>query len=271
MGHPIYHLEIKTQRCRLQVKLNDVPIADANSSGDQPDWFAPPLNPYLVGQENVLEVDVWPLPREDGQSFEDYSTVNVEGTVRCYEKNDPVAPGEGPITLELEIMSELAQRARDAAESGEDLIVPQTFFFQFDNDGPDFSAELTDAQSFEDPDALKTYALRLRDLMRARDAGAIADEMQPKVDAYAIAFDDDRGVIDRGLRDVLQNEYLPRGFQTDFERDDIEVVSCAGGRMWEVRRVGGRPLIQTPPDNEGLTMQIPAIVGWSGTSLRVVR
>jgi hypothetical protein len=267
--HPLYHLDMKIESCRIVVKLNDVTVIDMIADGPTPEWFAPPLNPYLIGEGNVLEVELWPA-KPDGRP-DDLAKAEVEGVVRRYMKREPVVQGSGAVSLSLGVVPELAERMRAAREEGTELEVPQNFFFVFDNEGASFAGELSDAGPFTDEDALRDYAMHLRDLMIARDANALAHEMAPKVEAYAAAFDDDVLRIAQGLAQVLHDDYAPRGFVTDFERDEVELISCAGGRMWELRRPGGRPLVQTPPDADEGTMQIPIIAGYRDGALRVVR
>jgi hypothetical protein len=269
MTHPIHHLECKTERCALSVRLNDVPVVELLAT-TQPEWFAPPINLYLIGEENLLELAVSPLPKDDG-SPGDFGDVSVEGAVRVYAKGDAVAPGEGPLVLELAVMAELATRMEEAKERDEELEIPQTFVFVFDSAGPSFEAELTETDAYDDEGALRDYAILLRDAMRGGQVAALTAEMEPKVQAYAIAYDMPADMIRQSLADVLSGEYLPLGFETDFERDEVELAPAAGGRLWELRRPGGLPLVQTPPDAEGNTMQIPIVVGLRDGALRVVR
>lgn len=270
MSFPIYHLEMKIERCQVRARLNDVPVVELTADGKQPEWFAPPVNLYLIGRENRLEVVVSPLPRGDG-SPGDFRDVEVAGAVRVYGKGDAVAPGEGPVVLDLRVMRELARRLEEAAGLEEALAIPQTFRFAFDNEGPDFTAELTGGERLEDEEALRDHAIQLRDRARALDMAGLVAEMEPKVQAYAAAYDDSADTIRKSLQDVLQNEYAPRGFLTDFEREEVELTPCAGGRLCELRRPGGLPLLQTPPDAEESTMQIPILVGKRDGVLRVVR
>ncbi|WP_437313283.1 hypothetical protein [Sorangium sp. So ce385] len=270
MSFPIYHLETKAERCRVRVRLNDVPVVELSAEGEQPEWFAPPINLVLVAGANRLDVEVSPLPRDDG-SPGDLRGVELEGAVRVYGKGDAVAPGEGPVVLELAVMRELARRMQVADERGEELPIPQAFRFAFDAAGPDFTAELAGGEPLPGEEALRDYAIRLRDLARAADVEGLVAEMEPKVQAYAAAYDDDAGAIRASLRGVLQAEYAPRGFVTDFEREDVELAPCAGGRLCELRRPGGEPLLETPPDADESTMQIPIVVGSRGGALRVVR
>lgn len=269
MTHPIHHLECKIERCSLRVRLNDVPVVELLAAG-QPQWFAPPINLYLIGEENMLELEVAPAPKDDG-SPGDFGDASVEGAVRVYGKGDAVAPGEGPLVTELTVMAELATRIQEARDRDEELEVPQTFVFVFDSAGPSFEAELIEGDPYADEGALRDYAIRLRDAMRSADTAGLTAEMEPKVQAYAIAYDDSADRIRQSLGEALQREYLPLGFETEFERDDVELAPIAGGRLWELRRPGARPLVQTAPDAEGNTMQIPIVVAPRDGALRVVR
>jgi hypothetical protein len=134
-----------------------------------------------------------------------------------------------------------------------------------------FAAELGQAPPIADSDALRDYAMVLRDLLRAGDLDRLAAELAPKVAAYALAYDHDAGAIDASLRALLRNDYFARGVDTSFERADVELVSSAGGRLWELCRPGGKPFIQTPADADGSTMQMAVVVGCVDGALRVLR
>lgn len=266
---PIHHLETKIERCRLRAWLNDVPVVELDAEGTQPEWFAPPINLYLM-RHNRLTLEVSPLPRGDG-SPADFREVQAEGAVRVYGKGEPVAPGEGPLLLALDMTRELARRARDAEDRREALGIPQVFQYDFASEGPDFTAELTGGPPLGDDDALRDYAIHLRDLARAGDVPGLLFEMEPKVRAYAAAYAEPADVIRQSLREALSAEYVPRGFVTDFERADVELSPCAGGRLCELRRPGGLPLLQTPPDADESTRQIVVVAGRRAGALRVVR
>jgi hypothetical protein len=264
MTFPLYHLDVKIERCTVHIKLNDLTIVEL-TGGDTPEWFAPPLNPYLVGDGNLLSIDVYPAPDTD------IARANVEIVVRVYDKGDNVAPGSGPVVIAPDVNAEISAALEEARERGEEIELPLSFMHVFDNEGPTFTAELNEADPITDEGALRDYAIVLRDLMAARDAGGLGEQMAPKVTAYAIAFDDDPTRIEQGLAHVLANEYAPRGFETDFTRDDVILLPQCGGRIWELRRPGNRPLIQTPIDAEESSMQIPTYVGRTPDGLRIVR
>lgn len=270
MGHPIYHLDVRVERCRARLSLNDVPVASLDAKGDQPEWFAPPINPYLVGSDNMLTIEVYPTTTELGEPI-DVSEARVEVAVVRVEKGGTVAPGEGDRVLEASTDPELAERIAQAREDEEELEIPQTFFQLFDNEAVSFSPELRDAEPFTDEGALRDYAVTLRDLVRARDASGLATELEPKVQAYASAYDDSADVIRDSLVSALRDQILPAGPVTRFERDDVQLESHAGGRVWELRQPDGRPLVASDPDEDGGTYQIPILVAARDGVLKVVR
>ncbi len=270
MGHPIYHLDLRVERCRARVSLNDVPVATLEANGDQPEWFAPPINPYLVGADNELAVEIYPAVTPEGEPIE-LSEARVELAVMRVEKGRAVAPGEGDRVMEWTSEAELAERIDQAREDEEELEIPQTFVMIFDNEAVDFAAELRDAPPFDDEQALRDYAVVLRDLVGARDAGGLAAEMEPKVQAYARAYDDSADLIRDSLVSVLRDQILPAGPVTGFEAADVQLESHAGGRVWEMRQPDGRPLVASDPDPDGSTYQIPIYVSLRDGALKVVR
>lgn len=269
MGHPIYHLEVICERCEVRVNLNDMPVVHLRAL-EEPEWFAPPVNPYLVGSENMVDISVWPVTGPDGTPV-DLSEARVEVAVRRFEKGEPVAPGTGDAVLEARVHDELPPRIREAREAEEELDIPQTFFHLFDNEAVSFAAELRDTEPFDDEEALRDYAIRLRDIAGARDAAALVAEMEPKIQAYMAAYDEPRDPFYQSLSSGMRDELLAQGVRTDFERHEVELEPCCGGRVWALRRPGRAPLLQTEPDEEGSTMQIEVLVAPRDGALKVVR
>lgn len=232
MAHPIFHLELTCRTCGLEVRLNDFPVAELTSS-DQPSWFAPPVNPWLVGELNILDVTIHSA---GGSAFDDAA---VEGHVRRFEKGDIVAPGEGPEIFAFTIPDELRERVRE-----EELELPQSFSVVFANDEIDFSDELSTPPPFDDREALLDYAIHLRDLLRAQDVDGLVAEFAPKANTWARAFDEpEPGFVD-SLREELR-EFFAEGVETDFERSDLALAPACGGRIWELMRSGDLPLMRS--------------------------
>jgi hypothetical protein len=271
LGDPIFHLDLRVERCRARFALNDLPFGELVARTRQPECFAPPMNPYLAGMANIIEVEVWPSTTPDGAPI-DLSEAVVELAVVRVEKGDPVAPGEGHRVATFEVRPELLARIREAEEEDEALEHPQAFFFIWDNDeGPNFAPELRDEAAFDDEGALRDYAILLRDLVRAGDVDGLVAEMEPKVQAYATAYADEAPRVRASLAEVLRDRILPAGPTTAFERDEVQLESLINGRMWALRKPDGRPLVSTEPDGEGGTYQIPIVVGLRDGGLKVVR
>lgn len=270
MGDPIYHLDVRVERCRARLRVNDLPFGELIAAGEQPEWFAPPMNPYLVGSGNLVQVEVEPAFDDEGTATEIQEAI-VELAVIRVERGGVVAPGEGDRVATYTIVPELQQNIRDAEEADEELDVPQTFFFLFDNEGPRFEGTIRDDLPYGNEGALRAYAIVLRDLVRAGDVAGLVREMEPKVLAYAEAYNDDPGRIRDSLAETLRDRVFPAGPTTEFEAADVKLESLAGGRLWELRKPDGRPLVSTEPDEHGGTYQIPILVAEADGGLKVVR
>lgn len=264
MGHPIYHLDLQVKTCDVEVRINDFPVATLASKDDVPSWFAPPINPTLVGDLNIVDVVMRPVVSGSG-SVSTFFDAEVEGWIRRYEKGDIVAPGEGDVVATIAIPEELVERVRE-----EELSLPQSFSFVFANDTIDFSDELGSAPLFEDREALLDYAMRLRDLLAARDLDGLMTEHAPKIAAWVVAYEEPAQAFEDSLRQEL-TEFLQESPITDFERDDIELVRCCGGRVWGLERRGGQALFMSEVLPDESVSQIRVFVGARDGQLRVVR
>lgn len=276
-GLRIHHLETICDGCRVSVRLNDLPMmALVADDPDQPEWYAPPANPYLVGSDNTVEVSVMPLgePEDPRDALE---KAEIEVAVRHFGKGEAVAPGSGPTVFSAAVHEELRERIQESREreaegdEEEEFELPQTFVFLFDTEGPEFAAELRDAEPHDDEAALRDYAIHIRDISAAGNATDLVAEMEPKLQAYAHAYDETRDAFHANLFPGLRDEFLPLGIEAAFERDDVELESCCGGRVWALRRPGGLPLLQTPPTEEGDTSQMEIFVAPREGELRIVR
>lgn len=263
MAHPIYHLDLSAVRCRVEVLLNGFPVAELASADEQPSWFAPPINPYLVGELNMVDVRILPVVAPDG-SASSFWDAAVTGSVRRYEKGDIVAPGEGPEVAAIAIPDELKEQVRD-----EELELPQSFTVVFANDVLDFSDELSDAPPYGDRDALLAYGIQLRDLAAAGDVSGLLAQFAPKIDVWVAAYDEPRQAFEDSLRQEL-TELIAEGLITDFDADALTLSSYCGGRIWEIRR-GAEPLLQTDVLEDGSRSEMRVFVAPRGGDLRIVR
>lgn len=265
MGHPLYHLELVVRGCRAELRLNDLPLISLTPSDEMPVTFAPPINPFLVGELNLVDVDILPMLDAEGAPITTFADAEISGNVRRFEKGDIVAPGAGDVVAEFAIPDDLKERVRE-----EGLELPQQFTHIFANEVIDFTAELGDAPAFSDREALIDYALRLRDLAAARDAAGLLAEMDPKIHAWVAAYDEPYQAFADSLRTELA-AFVALPLVVDFDRDEIELRSCCAGRLWELRRTPGQPLLQSEPDADGAVTQFPIVVAPRDGRLRVVR
>lgn len=263
MGHPIYHLEVDVERCSVEVRLNDFPVLSLAAPPGVPATFAPPINPWLVGELNIVDVTLHPV--DEGGRATSFFDARFSGNVRRFEKGDVVAPGSGEVVTELAIPDELAEQVRD-----EGLELPLSFTHVFANDVVDFSDELGEAAPIADDAALTDYAMRLSELAQRGDADALLAEHEPKVRAWVRAYDEPYEAFAASLRDELA-AFLAAGPKEPLERADVERVACCGGRLWALRRRSGAPLLRTEPDAEGARMQLPIYVALRDGRLRVAR
>ncbi|MCA9604080.1 MAG: hypothetical protein KC619_00675 [Myxococcales bacterium] len=267
----IHHLELFTQRCEIAATLNGVPIANVRSTDRHTDHFAPPVNPFLIGEGNVLEVSISPAPLEDGETTE-WAEAKVEAAVRVFDKGGIVVPGGGgPAITEVDFAPELAERIAQAEEDDVELEAPQSFLHIFDNEGVSFASELLDAEPFDDQDALLDYAIHIRDLFAASDVDGFLAEIGPKCDVWSIAYEEPADFFRDQIRTGLETEFLPARPIVDFERADVYLRPIAGGRMWSLEKNPGLPLIQTPLNDEEQRMQFRIVAALRDGQLRIVR
>lgn len=266
MGHPIYHLEITVERCAVRVRINDVPVMELASESDIPTRFAPPINLYLVGDLNLLDVEILPVPLNGTNALSTFGDAAVRGAIVQYEKGDIVSPSSGTLVTEIQIPDDLRERVRE-----EELELPQTFTIIFANEVVDFSEELGNASPVTDREAILDYGLHLRDLLAAGDVSGLVDEMGPKLRAFSVAYEETEETMTDALRDYLGREFIPAQPVVDFDREQLDAHPRAGGRIWEIQRAPALPLFETVPDDNGATRQIPVVVSMRDGQLRVVR
>jgi len=259
-GPYVHQLQLAVAGARAEVRLNGFPLGEASSGSS----FSAPVNPYLAGKRNALEIVVDAAPGPDGKPLP-LRDVRVEATVRRFVQGAIVEPGAGEVVTQYvapaTAVAELASGKRKP---------PLTLTHPFSNQGPDFSAELLDTAPFADEAALRDYAMKLRGLAEKRDVDALLVEFGPKVRAYAAAYAKPEATFWDGLRGAIARivEQKP---DLAYGRDDVEPRACSGGRVWELRRKGGLPLLRTVPDSDGKVAQLRVFVAPRDGALRVVR
>ncbi len=258
--HPIYHLDLQIEHCRARVSLNGLPIIRL-AAGEDPRGFMPPINPYLVGRNEVF-VELMPESPED-EKFETFGLARLHGSVRRFKKGGPASPTGGVEILEIEIPDWIAEQ--------EEKTPPLGFSFEFDSDdATSFAPELVDAPRDRDREAAIDYGMRLCGIVSEGDVDRLVKEMEPKIEAYAKAFDEPTLAFRNDLSEYLRTEFFPLQPQVDFPRTQVRAQPVCGGRLWHITRDGG-PLLQTKPDAEDSTREIEIYAGRYEGRLRIAR
>ncbi len=264
MGDPIHHLEIAVRSARADVRLNAFPLDGIAARDEAAASFAPPVNPYLAGPRNVVEVVLDVATGFDGQP-RPFTAASFELTVRRFETGGIVEPGGGDLVTRFvpppELLAEIADGRRRP---------PITLVHAFASEGPDFSAELYDAAPWDDEAASRDYAMKLRALLVNRDVGGLLAEHEPKIQAWSKAYAEPEAAFADSLREELA-QFVAAGPDVAFTRDDVELRRWCGGRIWELRRWGDLPLLRTLLGPEGERTELTAFVAPRRGGLRIVR
>jgi hypothetical protein len=261
MGHPIFHLELTVRSCEAELFLNGFPVIPSLTSLNAlPVSFAPPVNPYLCGARNTVELVLRAAIAPDGPEVP-FAAADFEMNVRRFEKGDIVEPGAGEMVTVLSLPDEARERIRKGEQKP-----PLTILHRFSNEEIDFSAELLDAPPFENPEAVIDYALRLRELMAAGDVDLLLEEYEPKLRIGAAAYGNAYQLIAENTRNGL-TEFVRDVPELDFGRDDIVVRPYCGGRIWGLHRRGSLRFARSDGGRSRISIHVAPRDG----ALRVVR
>jgi hypothetical protein len=258
---PIYHLALTIRSCQAEILLNGFPLISLSAQNEQPVSFSPPVNPYLAGKRNTVEIELRPAVRPDGTElpFADaYFTMEVQE----YKEGDIVEPGGGGSVTKFSMPASVREQIRKGKKKP-----PLKFTHTFANaSGIDFSAELLDAPPFTDKKAVADYAMHLRDLMAKGDVDGLIAEYEYKVrvgaEAYGNPYQERWANTRKGLA-----EFVGRKPGLDFGPADLDLRPRCGGRMWELSRKGGKEFLRTADDRGRLIV----FVGLRNGKIRVVR
>ena len=258
---PIYHLELTIRSCQAELLLNGFPLLSLSAQNEQPVSFSPPVNPYLAGKRNTVEIELRPAVRADGTElpFADaYFTMEVQE----YKEGDIVEPGGGGPVTRFSMPAGVREQIRKGKKKP-----PLKFTHTFANGGGiDFSAELLDARPFTDKKAVADYAVHLRDLMAKGDLDGLIAEYEYKVrvgaEAYGSSYQERWANTRKGLA-----EFVGRKPGLDFGPADLDLRPRCGGRMWQLSRKGGKEFLRTADDRGRLIV----FVGLRNGKIRVVR
>lgn len=260
----IHHLEVTVRSCRAEVRLNGFPLGNVEARSDAPASFEPPVNPYLAGARNVVEVVLDASTGFDGKVLP-LARATLELTVRRFGVGEVVEPGAGELVTRFVLApGQLAELPAGKRKP------PITLTHRFANSAPDFSAELLDEKPFTDEKALREYAMKLRALVVNRDVAGLLAEFEPKLRVWGTAYAAPHADMEESLRGALV-ELVGEGVDVAFGREDVEPRAWCGGRIWELARRGGVPLLRRVGGPDGALTELPVYVALRGGVLRVVR
>ena len=276
-------LQIDDVAGRWRVTLNGFPIRDRTdvAAATRQNWIDPDLDVALVSGVNVVRAEVWPHLRRSGDALA-VGPAALRGAVA--EVGAGPVPGASFDVGAAQSEWERTLRARWAgwvrAEApGESWALdsarawveghPVAAAARFLNErGPSFDAVFRDAPviggAAADSARLRAYAVRLGALQLARDTAAAFAEFEP---AFAARFAVGGGAAAIGMDSTalmarLRDQSIVAGpGEVPVTPAEVGLRSWAGGRVWELYRGAGDPLL----DN------LRVYVGEVGGALRVVR
>lgn len=197
---------------------------------DTSDGLTQPINMWLKGAGNAVELKV--APKEKACRLE----AKVSEGERELSKAD--ASGDKPTTLKLDFDSKI-----DAL-------------------GPWLAAE-----PLKDEKALKAYAVKLADLVRAGQGDAFVKEAAPKYAELAKAFGVEPAMLSGAEKQALQDfkKVLPK-----LTAADVVAEPLLGGRLFRLRHAKHKSalFVVKSADSE---RSFDVVVGGSGGALKVVR
>ncbi len=267
MSGAIYHLEVTVGGCCSCITLNGFPLLPMeNLVRPDPQRFAPPINELLAGDDNILEVRA-EATRLGSGLMSRFDDLIFKAQLRCFRKDASgnIPPDSDEVVASFSIPEEMLEMHRD-----EEILLPATITHHFASEGASFRDLFFDAAPLTDTEALRDYAMVLRDLLLDGNAAGFASHFEAKLEAYRDGYTQDEDRPLPGFAKFLAEDLMPAE-PKDFTREDIEPVSWCGGRVWELRRSDGAPLVVTGQDDEGASYALPVFVASVQDRLQVVR
>lgn len=250
----IYHLDIRARACRARVTLNGFPMVELDAGAD-PREATRPINPWLVGADNDLRVTAWPADEATS------SAALCEGLVRRFSKGGVVGPGTGELVTTIDIPAEQREHPGPWSSSASFATA----------DAPSFADRLRNAAPLHDEAALISHALHIRDLVLRADTDGLVEQMRPKIEDYAQAFDEAAQAFETDLRGFFETKIFPQASDVlDFAPEDLAPRSHCDGRIWELCLSSGDALIRSHPEQPRRSV-LPVYVGDVRGSLMIVR
>lgn len=193
----------KATDCSFTATCNGFPLFDAKDGGSG----MAQLNPYLIGKGNVLRF----VFTNKGPNAE-FSTGIREAE-------------EGEMVNSLE-------DGDMGMPDGDELV------HVFDSEMAELKPIL-DAAKPADAKAMIDFAIKYRDAIKAGDTAALHKYNDLRITEAAKTFGLPRDAMAQQLMGMF--EFFKDG--VNFEAGDLDAIELCQGKIWEVRRKGGKPLL----------------------------
>lgn len=219
--------------------LNGFPImsADTGESGEC-GFTSAPLNPVLIGKGNVLRIEVTGKTpdAELNCSVEDAMTGDIVDTGNAEKIELPA--GDPPHVIE----------------------------YSFDAPQDNFARLLAKAQP-GDPKAMTAFAIKLRDMLNAKDIDGVLALMKPKFEDMAECF---AHPLDAMLAQVREMLGAFTSKQHEFEESDIELRPCCDNKLWQLLSAKDHQALIRVEEEDGV-MRMDACLAQLPDGIAIVR
>ena len=182
-----------------------------------------PVDPYLIGKDNIFRLEVNKLGKNPSIRFE----------VREMSEGDMADSTNLP---DVEIPTE----------------IPAVIEHRFDSEADHFNSILNTLKP-TDPDEMIEFGVKLRDVFRNGDLDTVQKLHRPKTELIAAVMGAPVEVMEGSLGEMLS---VFSGTDFSFEKDDLEALPHCEGRIWEVRRRNGKPLLHGDDPEGGGSISI---------------
>lgn len=207
--------------------INGFPIlkADTGESGEA-GFTTAPLNPVLVGKGNLLRIEISRKTPEAelNCSVQDAQTGDIVDTGNA--ENIPLPAGDPPHVIEL----------------------------RFDSPQDGFARLLARAKP-SDEKTMVAYALKLRDMLNAKDTDGLMQAFRPKFKDIAESFGYPLEMVLQQVGGMVE-AFTSKPMK--FEAADVLARPCCDGKLWQLLAKDGNALFRIEEEDGSLSLDLVA-------------
>lgn len=255
MKQPIYFIDVYSEGCDLLSIVNGFPAL--RISTPYITNTAQPLNLYLIGKNNKVQVKLTPYYKgNDPELIKDsISKIKAHGKIKIYKPTEISSPDNGEVLMSFNF---------DGSVGG---------VFGFDNIVQDFSGLLLNSVRIENREQILDYGLNLFNLFKKEKVSKYAKEFYPKIKDYAIAYYGDENYLRKEFELSYKKEfYKYPGDRESLTKAEIQLKPWCEERIYEVCIIPDLPLLSNYGDAEkSSTLDVSVFVAYINGELKVVR